>query len=241
MRLGKHPKKADARNLQFARYCVALPEIPGAGDWTQGRTDWGMMANDTVGDCTCAAVAHLLQVQTLNAGDLVTVPDRAVLDLYALVSGYKGTTATDTGAVLLDVLKASQKAGIGGHQLGAFAEVDPPDHRHMAAAVHLFGGLVFGVQFPQAWADAPPVWAIPTGSGARIIGGHAIMSPKWADADGLTLISWGRLYLMPWAAVDEFCDEAYAVIDPDWVVPGGISPSAFDFEALQADLVLVKG
>jgi len=31
-------------------------------DWTKGITEWGMMMNDTLGDCTIAGVGHAVQV-----------------------------------------------------------------------------------------------------------------------------------------------------------------------------------
>ena len=56
--MGKLPKKEDRRNLQLSKYLIELPEPPEEHDQTKGQENWGMMANDRAGDCTCAAAGH---------------------------------------------------------------------------------------------------------------------------------------------------------------------------------------
>jgi hypothetical protein len=43
-----------------------------------------------------------------------------------------------------------------------------------------------------------------------------------------------------WSFWDHYCDEAYCIISPDFLV-GGTTPAGFDLTALQQDLVLVTG
>ena len=44
------------------------PPPPPSIDWTKGMpANLGMMLNDTLGDCTCAAVYHAIQVWTYNS------------------------------------------------------------------------------------------------------------------------------------------------------------------------------
>jgi hypothetical protein len=40
----------------LAKYTVALPPPPAAVDWSRKLSDLGMLKNDTLGDCTCAAI-----------------------------------------------------------------------------------------------------------------------------------------------------------------------------------------
>ncbi len=66
-----------------------LPPPPAAVDYTKGMpTDLGMMLNDSLGDCTCAAYYHARQVWTFNTGKMVTEPDGDVEDLYVKACGY---------------------------------------------------------------------------------------------------------------------------------------------------------
>jgi hypothetical protein len=63
---------------------------PSAVDWTIGMpSNLGMMMNNTLGDCTCAAAYHAMRVWTFNAaGAMVTQPDVDVEKLYVLACGY---------------------------------------------------------------------------------------------------------------------------------------------------------
>jgi hypothetical protein len=62
VKLGKQPPRDDPRTLQLASYMrlEALPALPAKENWGGKVSAWGMMKNDTVGDCTCAAAGHLI-------------------------------------------------------------------------------------------------------------------------------------------------------------------------------------
>jgi len=79
MKLGRKAIKTDTRTLAFGDYLTpALPPPPPAADWTKGITSWGMMLNDSLGDCTIAGCGHALQVWTANTSGIVTVPDPTI-------------------------------------------------------------------------------------------------------------------------------------------------------------------
>jgi len=194
-----------------------------------------MMANDRIGDCTCATMGHAIQIWTANASTEVDTPDAAVLGLYTAVTGYNpADPSTDNGAVLQDVLKAMQVSGLNGHTIGPYVSVDPKDHDHVRAGVHLFGGIAIGVEFMKAW-EGMPVWDNAAGP---IAGGHAIWVCGY-DPSGVTVISWGTLYRVTWDAIDARCDEAWAMLSPDWQV-NSIAPNAIDVAQLRADIALVQ-
>ena len=69
-----------------------LPPPPPEVDYTKGMPkNLGMMLNDTLGDCTCAAVYHAFQVWSFNASkgkSIDTEPDSDVEKLYVLACGY---------------------------------------------------------------------------------------------------------------------------------------------------------
>lgn len=106
MKLGKKTRRYDRRTLRLARYLTpALPPPPPSVANSQGITNWGMMLNDNLGDCTIAGVAHAVQVWTLSHGNEVTVPDPTVLQYYEQWDGYDPSNpASDQGGVELDVL-----------------------------------------------------------------------------------------------------------------------------------------
>jgi len=248
MKLGKRPRRYDRRTLRLARYFTpSLPAPP--TQWKNSGTvaDWGMMLNGPnaygpgvprqgLGDCTIAAVAHAVQVWTLKAG-MVTVPDATVLNYYESWDGYKpGDPKSDQGGEELTVLKDWRKDGFSGHKLLAFADPDPQDELHVRQSVYLFGGLYVGVALPLS-AQTQDVWDVASGPQGQpgSWGGHAVFVPDY-DADGLTCITWGQLKRMTWGFWGTYCDEAHALLSPDWQPPAG-----FDMAALKADLGKVAG
>ena len=80
-KLRKKPPRFDPRTLKIERYfTTALPAPPPRVDWSRGfNINYGMMLNDTLGDCTEAKKGHAVQVWTLCNGRMVTVPDSVVL------------------------------------------------------------------------------------------------------------------------------------------------------------------
>ncbi len=244
-KLGKKPARHDTRTLQMANY-LGLPQIPAARDWTEkAAAHWGMMLNDKLGDCTCAAMGHITQAWTANAGPKeVTVSDQAVLAAYEAVSGYDPQRPdTDRGAVELDVLKYWRKTGVGGHKIDAFVALEPRNHTHVQAAVELFGGAYIGLALPVS-AQRQHVWSVPPG-GANGIGapgswgGHAVVVEAY-DAHGLTCITWGQKKRMTWSFWDAYCDEAYAPLSQLWAGKKP-APNGFDLAALRADLEEITG
>ena len=96
----------------------------------------GMMLNDTLGDCTCAAFYHAIQVWTFNATkgkSIETEPDSDVEKLYELACGYKPAQGGEGPGgneqhVLKYLLTKGAPMGPNGqttHKIDAFVEVDP--------------------------------------------------------------------------------------------------------------------
>src|SRR5215472_14516967 len=92
-RLGRLPRSFNPRVPQLSALLAGQspPPPPPSADWTGPLpANLGMMMNDTLGDCTCAAFYHAIQVWTANANPpMVTAPDRVVETLYEKGCGYK--------------------------------------------------------------------------------------------------------------------------------------------------------
>jgi hypothetical protein len=251
LKLGKRGVKRDLRTLRLARYLAEAlpPPPPAAADWTGKIGPLGMMMNDRLGDCTCAAAGHLIQAWTGNAAAApVVLPDEAILAAYEAVGGYRpGDESTDNGAVELDVLNYWRKPGGfagSGHVLAAFTSINVLNFTEVKQGVFLFGGIYIGVALPvsaQEQTGPGKVWDVtadPATNGFGSWGGHAIIVLAY-DADGLTCVTWGALQRMTWAWFSRYCDEAYALITPDWISADGDTPSGLDLATLQTDLAAI--
>jgi hypothetical protein len=241
--LGKKAPRYDHRTLQMASYLdhTLLPPTPKAISWaSKCAADFGMMLNDQIGDCTCATAGHMIQVWTANESAEITLTDDDIQRAYEEAGHYDPRDpTTDQGAVELDVLNYWRKTGIGGHQIGAYAALEPDGihARHVRNAIHLFGGVYSGFALP-ATAQGQAIWSVVPHAGPDgdpgSWGGHAVPLVAY-DPHWVWCITWGKLQRMTWAFVGKYMDEAYACISADWV-SGGKAPSGFDYAALQADL-----
>lgn len=241
MKLGRRFIRYDARTLRLARYVKAMAPPPAAVDWTKGITDFGMMLNDQLGDCTIAAAAHAVQIWSANLGTESTLPDSAILAAYEQWDGYDPSDpATDQGGVCLDVLNSWRQNGFAGHRLLAFADPQAANLEAVRQAIHLFGGVYIGLSLPLTARDQD-VWEMGARGDANAEpgswGGHCVFVPKY-DADSFTCITWGSLKQMTLAFWGECCDEAHALLSNDWVGAKG-SPLGLDLPQLEADLQAV--
>lgn len=244
MKLGKLAPRIDPRTLKLATYIDRLPRVPSSKTWApKVRGVWPMFKNDMFGDCTFASMAHMIRTWTANArGEALTIEDQEVLDAYSALTGFHpDKPETDQGAVELDVLKSMRKRGLAGRTIGAFASVNPRNRPLMKAASYLFGGVYLGFALPVS-AQGREVWDVPAGglSGDGAPGGwggHAVSSVAH-DAAGIVVATWGALQRVTWRFVDAYCDEAWAIISPDWF-NGMRSVSGFDSAALRRDLAMV--
>jgi len=202
LKLGKLAARHDPRTLLLASYITAeLPTPPASFDLTaKVGSSWGMMDNDQIGDCTCAAAGHLLMEWTANAGKKMFTPtDKQIVAAYSAITGYNPVTgANDNGANEIDVLNYWRQSGIAGHKIGAYAATEPSNHTHIMDSVYVFEGCYIGLSLPisaQAQTQNHQPWSVPpggpTGDGKPgSWGGHAVPVVAY-DARTLTVVTWG--------------------------------------------------
>jgi len=238
MRLGRKAIKTDSRTLALGDYLKpSLPPPPRTADWTKGIESWGAMLNDTLGDCTIA-----VQVWTVNAGAMVTVPDATIEQYYEQWDGYvPGNPSTDKGGIELDVLNDWQKQGFAGNALLAFADPKQSNLTEIRQSIALFGGVYIGLALPMT-AQTQEVWDVVPKGGANAKagswGGHCVFVPKY-DEKGFTCITWGAPKTMTLAFWKKYCDEAHTLFCQDWLTAKG-SPAGFDQAQLEADLKAIQ-
>jgi hypothetical protein len=231
-----------------------LPAPPPSIDYTKGMpTNLGMMLNDTLGDCTCAAVYHAIQVWSFNAsGTIDTEPDSDVEKLYELACGYNPKTPGEGPGgneqhVLTYLLRTGAPFGPSGttfNKIAAFVEVDPRVTGDVKSTIADCGVAYIGFNVPAyimpAGQDPPLVWDYtPADANAKIVGGHAVVLAGY-DANGARVISWGAYYTMTWAFFAKWVDEVYAIATQNWVNAKGTTPAGLSLQALEVQMQALK-
>jgi hypothetical protein len=230
-----------------------LAPPPPSQDWTTGMpSDLGMMLNDKLGDCTCAAVYHALQVWSFNAGgSMVTQPDSDVERLYILACGYNPKVGGEGPGgneqhVLTYLVKSGAPTGPKGQtrdKLVAFVEVDPRNTDDIKRTIVDCGVAYIGFNVPQFIVPQnghpPQVWDVQS-TDTTIVGGHAVVLAGY-DAKGARVISWGQYYTMTWAFFAKYVDETYALADSTWINAKGTTPGGLTLDQLEAQMQAITG
>ena len=237
-RFGKHPPKRDYRTLRFRDYVTATLASPPPSlnllsrvyDGTSTRdaaTLFPMDGNDTLGDCTIAALAHAITTYRGLVGLKHIMAKQKVVKLY-----YHLTGGVDSGLNELDVLNYWRQNAVDKDEILAFVSIDPKNHTHIEQAMQLFGGVYLGFQVQQNAVqefDAHQPWT----PGPLTNDGHAVYAVGY-DQVGLTVLTWGNTQQGTWAWWDECVDEAYAILPPEARDPK-FAPG-YNLAQLQTDL-----
>jgi hypothetical protein len=242
-RFGKHPPKVDYRTLRFSTYLAAgLAAPPASYDVLASQVYPNLKTkdptalfpidgNDTLGDCTIAALAHAVTVYRGMIGPKEDIPKKqAVIKLYMQLTG-----GVDSGLNELDVLNYWRQHKVGGDKIINYVSVDPKNHTHIMQAIQMFGGVYIGFQVQQnaiADFDARKPWT----PGPLTNDGHAVFVVGY-DQNGVTVLTWGNTQQGTWAWWDECVDEAYAILPSD--AKDSDFAKGFNFAQLQTDLEAV--
>jgi len=238
-RFGKHPPKQDYRTLRFKDYVTSRLAPPPPSNNVLERLKisikdptelFPMDGNDTLGDCTIAALAHAQTTFRGLVGQEKIMTKNAVVKLY-----FHLTNGVDSGLNELDVLNYWQSNRVDDDELIAFVKIDPKNHTHVEQAIHLFGGVYLGFQVQQNCVqefDARKPWT----PAPLTNDGHAVFAVAY-DPNSVTVLTWGNTQQGTWGWWDECVDEAYALLPPA-ARKHGFAPG-FDIAQLEADLNLV--
>lgn len=246
-RLAPHPKATHPRvsledHLNFDKITV-----PSVVDRATKVPSWPMYLNDQLGDCTAAGVGHAIQALTAYGSTEFSVTDKDVLGLYEATGGYvPGDPSTDNGANMQDVLTYWQANGVAGHGIQAFAELDDFYHvANMRKALYLFGTVYLGINFPASAMDqfnANAAWTYQAGS--PIEGGHCIVLQEMRASGTpniLDIVTWGQLHPMNISFMHHYVEEAWVVIDQDWMTANGTDVDGFNMQSLMDDFSDLTG
>lgn len=239
-RLGKTPAVFDSRTLRFSAYLAPhLPPPPASINYGKNVPQWPMYLNNQYGDCTCAAVGHMIECWTATAGAEKSPSDADILKFYEHFT----TPGPENGCNMLDVLKYWRSTGLAGDKILAFAQLEGKNIIEAQDSVSLLGSLYIGLELPDFAVNSSDMlgvpWVVPpqgpVGDAApNPQNGHCVPAVAY-DQRNLYIVTWGAIKSMSWQFYQTYADEAYAVLSADFL-KNGHNPQGLDLAQLKCDL-----
>ena len=237
-KLGKRPARHDLRTFDYAKYRTGVAAPPPDAHWGHG-IPFAMLANDKYGDCVEAGYAHMAQIWCDRAGNPFVPDDADTLAAYTAITGFNpDDPSTDKGTDILTAVNYWKSTGMNGHEITAFAALNPLDQNQMEEAIAFFGGAYIGLQLPiSAQSQVGQEWTVTQGKDAQAggWGGHCVPLCGY-DSGKIWCVTWGMEQPMTWQFLATYCDEAYVLLAEDWMEASGVSPSSLAWGQLMADL-----
>jgi hypothetical protein len=238
-------------HLKLRNYLSAgLPAPPATVNWEEQKIGLAQpLGNVHLGDCTCAAAGHILDVfnaQAKNGLPRVTTPQTVAF--YSASCGYvPGNPSTDNGGTLQHVLaywKAHGFLGSDADAITGYASVNAASQSEVQTAVWLFGNAYVGVNLPDAWVNPMPsasgfVWNVAGAPNPQQ--GHCVPILGYNATCG-SIDTWGLEGTITWATLAKYAipsagGEIYTVFSQNWInTAKGLAPSGFNAAQLSADL-----
>jgi hypothetical protein len=253
MKLGKKPARPNAVKFKFGSFFhpkeLPLPP-PIFGHYGLGSgLHWGILGNNSYGDCVWAGAAHETQVWTHHSGKGMPVQfnDPVVLSDYTAVTGFdQSDPSTDEGTDMQEAASYRRKTGIldthgQRHKVDSYLALRPGDVEQIELATFLLGAIGIGIRFPSTAStqfENHKPWDVDGHS--DIDGGHYIACVGKNSDGHLLCVTWGRLHAMTPAFIEKYCDEAIAYVSFDQLDSRGFSPEGFDAETLKSNLVALQ-
>lgn len=254
MKFGKlprdHSRFAPALEDYLRPEAATLEKVANSDDVDRASqvSSWPVYKNDSVGDCTVAAMGHAFAGMSVYAGKPEPLfDDSEILRAYSAVSGYDPVTgANDNGAQMQDVLAYMRSTGMTDttgkvHKVVAYAAMrNPQDYTLMTQVLKTFGVAYFGFSCPQSALDQfqNGPWLYEPDS--PVVGGHAIAlhrrKPYGSQVGVFSFSTWGALQ---WATIPfmrHTVDECWAFISEDWLEANGTTPDGLDLNQLLSDM-----
>lgn len=244
LKLGKTPARPNAVTFKLAEFIdrSKLPKPPATfGHYAKpiAPDRWGMLGNDSYGDCVWAGAAHeTMLFSALGSGTACAFDDKSVLSDYSAVTGFDpNRPETDNGTDMERAAAYRRQTGIVDtngkrHKIGAYVALRPGSVEDLWYATYLFEVVGIGTLMPRAAMDQfekRQAWTVPKGD-PQIEGGHYI--PGIGRSRGrINIVTWGRVHPMTAAFYHAFSDEAIAYVSEE-TLREGKSEEGFDMPKL---------
>lgn len=212
--------------------------------------DWGMLGNDTVGDCVIAMMLHTIEAFYLANG--LTPPhiytaDQAI-QLYSAITGYvPGDESTDQGTNEDDAMAWWKGKGLLGDKIDAVASIDPQGKdvdRMMQVGMAEFGAVQLAVMLPIT-AQNQTEWKLvgnpdkDPDSAPGSWGGHGVPVIAYTP-DYEWVLTWGTGLKMHADFRHAYVVQLFVPLSKDFInSKTGTSPLGLNYDTLREDLSTV--
>lgn len=208
---------------------------------------WGMLANDTLGDCVIAMMLHSIEDFHLDAGTPPpTFTDADAISLYSAITGYNPKDpSTDQGTDESAAMQAWEKGLVRTsdglvHQIAGTVAVDATDLNECRVAISEFVALQIGIALPLS-AQGQQEWQVvgnpqqDQASHAGSWGGHGIPYREY-DPETFKCVTWGAELLLTTGFHGAYAEEAHVVVTKEMLSKTGVGPSGVQWGDLTSDL-----
>lgn len=216
---------------------ASLPTPPVTCDWSpKAITSLNKIyLNNQLGCCVISGLGHLIGVWSGNTtGSPIILTDSQIKSEYQICGG------GDNGCSEQDVLtKFSQNDfnGVSGSKILGFTGVNAADQSLCKSCVQLFGGLILGLELPNAYTNPMPqasgfTWDVAGRPNPNQ--GHCIVAVGY-NSIGVLVATWAMLGTLTWAALTKYCvsasgGELYAAFSPEWFSTAKqMAPNSFNY------------
>jgi hypothetical protein len=228
--------------LKFSSYLnrAKLPKVParfGHVLVNNPRGGWGMLGNDTHGDCTIAGIAHGQMVWNwATSSGIPPFTDNQIISQYMTLTG-----GADNGLDPVVVAQWWQNTGLTDnlgtvHRIRSFTALDNVEQCIEAAFLFGFSGLAVWMPSTaeEQFAAGEP-WSDTSGDPLQNEG-HFIPLVGRNSAGDLMVVTWGRLQGVTEAWLQKYLGGGVAYTSQEYMMASGLSPEGFDFAQLDSDL-----
>jgi hypothetical protein len=231
VKLGRLPATRPAALSDLATYATGkLPTPPATVDVP--RAAYPILGNDQYGDCTLAAVGHLIEGWDVEVKEHDPVPiETEIVAKYLILTG-----GEDTGLNEADVLKVWHQAGLFGEKIAGYAPVNPQHLLELHQAVAFYGGCYLGIECPESAQEqfaAGETWTYVPGS--PVEGGHCVAALGYGSHGGLHCATWGGIAVLSAGFLAHFLDEAWCILSHQMLLAKK-DALGINLAQLQADL-----
>lgn len=246
MKLGKKPATYSSHDITLDQFKIeSTITVPINFGHSSLIHKWNMLGNNTVGDCVFAGAAHETMLWNKETKKTILFDNQGVLSDYSAVTGYNPKDPnTDQGTDVRTALTYRRNTGIidsanNRHKIGAFASIEPGNWNDILEAAYAFSAVGIGFNFPDYAMDqfnSGKIWTVKPGG--TIEGGHYVPIVGHPSKNLLRVVTWGKTQLMSKAFFLKYCDEAWAILSPEFLL-NNKSPEGFDLNILNSILASI--